>query len=101
MKSQAKLRRKRKIRVGTVRSDRMDKTIVVEVERKFRHPLYEKVVRKSAAFKAHDEENKAKIGDVVMIMETRPLSKTKRWRLVEILKSGPESEEKPASSELQ
>ncbi|WP_297519813.1 30S ribosomal protein S17 [uncultured Clostridium sp.] len=74
----------RKKRIGTVVSDKMDKTIVVAVATKVRHPLYGKTVNKTTKFKAHDENNEAKIGDKVVIMETRPLSKDKRWRLVEI-----------------
>ncbi|MDP8214458.1 MAG: 30S ribosomal protein S17 [Candidatus Euphemobacter frigidus] len=76
----------RKIRRGTVGSDRMDKTIVVEVIRKFRHPLYKKVIKKTTRFYVHDEKNQAQAGDIVEIMETRPTSKTKRWRLVGIIK---------------
>lgn len=75
----------RKVRTGRVSSDRMDKTIVVESERKFRHPLYKKVMKKTTCFKAHDEKNEARVGDLVEIMEVRPLSKTKRWRLLKIL----------------
>lgn len=75
----------RKVRVGKVVSDKMDKTIVVAVEENVMHPLYGKTVRRTKKFKAHDEENAAKIGDTVRIMETRPLSKDKRWRLVEIV----------------
>ncbi|GAA5345872.1 30S ribosomal protein S17 [Planifilum fimeticola] len=78
-------RNQRKVRIGKVVSDKMDKTIVVAVETYKRDPLYGKRVRYTKKFKAHDEENKAKVGDVVKIMETRPLSKEKRWRLVEIL----------------
>lgn len=74
----------RKKRLGTVVSDKMDKTIVVAVATKVRHPLYGKTVNKTTKFKAHDENNEAKAGDKVVIMETRPLSKDKRWRLVEI-----------------
>ncbi|WP_297435179.1 30S ribosomal protein S17 [uncultured Clostridium sp.] len=74
----------RKKRVGTVVSDKMDKTIVVAVATKVRHPLYGKTVNKTTKFKAHDEKNEANIGDKVVMMETRPLSKDKRWRLVEI-----------------
>lgn len=70
---------------GVVTSTKMNKTIVVRVERAFRHPLYTKVVRESKNYYAHDEENKAKKGDEVKIVETRPLSKLKRWRLLEIL----------------
>jgi len=75
----------RKVRVGKVVSDKMDKTIVVAVEENVMHPLYAKTVRKTKKFKAHDEHNEAKTGDTVKIMETRPLSKDKRWRLVEIV----------------
>jgi small subunit ribosomal protein S17 len=75
----------RKIRVGVVSSNKMDKSIVVKVERKVKHPLYGKFVKKSSSFHAHDEKNECSIGDVVKIMETRPISKTKCWRLVEIV----------------
>ena len=75
----------RKVRVGYVVSDKMDKTIVVEVEDRVKHPLYGKVIRRTSKVKAHDEGNTAGIGDLVLINETRPLSATKRWRLVEIL----------------
>jgi small subunit ribosomal protein S17 len=75
----------RKVRVGFVTSDKMDKTIVVTVEEFIRHPLYGKRVKRTKKFKAHDEENTCGIGDKVRIMETRPLSKDKRWRLVEIV----------------
>ena len=75
----------RKVREGLVVSDKMDKTIVVAVEDRFKHPLYGKVVRRTNKLKAHDEANAAGIGDRVMLMETRPLSATKRWRMVEIL----------------
>ncbi|OYD06525.1 30S ribosomal protein S17 [Paludifilum halophilum] len=78
-------RNSRKVRVGKVISDKMDKTIVVAVETYKRNSLYGKRVKYSKKFKAHDEENQAKVGDVVRIMETRPLSKDKRWRLVEIV----------------
>ena len=70
---------------GIVTSNKMTKTVVVEISRKFRHPLYRKVVHSSKRVKAHDEENSAKTGDTVRIMETRPLSKDKRWRVVEIV----------------
>ncbi len=66
-------------------SDKMDKTVVVNVEERFKHPLYGKVLRRSSRLKAHDEQNAAGVGDRVLLMETRPKSKTKRWRLVEIL----------------
>lgn len=75
----------RKVRVGKVVSDKMDKTIVVAVERSTRHPLYGKIIRKTKKYKAHDEGNACRIGDKVRIMETRPLSRDKRWRLVEIV----------------
>ena len=75
----------RKKRIGRVVSDKMEKTIVVAVETKVRHPLYGKTVNRTTKFKVHDENNDAKINDRVLIMETRPLSKDKRWRLVEIV----------------
>ena len=75
----------RKTRVVVVVSDKMDKTIVVAVRDNVRHPLYNKIVKKTYKLKAHDEKNDAKIGDTVRVMETRPLSKDKRWRLVEIM----------------
>jgi len=75
----------RKTRVGKVVSDKMDKTIVVAIEDHVKHPLYGKIVKKTVKFKAHDEKNECGIGDTVKIMETRPLSKDKRWRLVEII----------------
>ena len=75
----------RRILQGTVTSTANDKTVVVEVERRFRHPLYGKFVKQNKKYKAHDENNIAGIGDKVMIMETRPLSKDKNWRLVEII----------------
>jgi len=78
-------RKKRKVREGLVISDRMDKTIVVAVERRFRHPRYEKVIRRTSKLYAHDEKNECRIGDRVKVMATRPLSKLKRWRLVEVL----------------
>lgn len=78
-------RSERKIRMGKVVSDKMEKTIVVAVEDSVNHPLYGKIVRRTTKFKAHDENNEARMGDVVRIMETRPLSKEKRWRLVEIV----------------
>ncbi len=74
----------RKERTGVVVSDAMNKTVVVQVERRIAHPLYGKILRRSKKFYAHDEKNEAKVGDKVVISETRPLSKTKRWRLVEI-----------------
>lgn len=75
----------RKTKLGVVSSNRMDKTITVSVERKVKHPLYGKFVKKSTKFHAHDEKNECSIGDTVKIMESRPLSKTKRWRLVEVI----------------
>ena len=75
----------RKTQIGRVVSDKMDKTIVVAVEDSVKHPLYKKVVKRTIKFKAHDENNEAGIGDRVKIMETRPLSKEKRWRLVSII----------------
>ena len=75
----------RKVREGLVVSDKMDKTVVVAVEDRFKHPLYGKVVRRTSKLKAHDEQNAAVTGDHVLLMETRPLSATKRWRVVEIL----------------
>lgn len=75
----------RKTRTGKVVSDKMDKTIVVAVENHVKHPLYKKIVKKTYKLKAHDENNECRIGDTVKVMETRPLSKDKRWRLVEIV----------------
>ena len=75
----------RKERIGVVVSNKMDKSIVIKVERKVKHPLYGKFVKKSTKFMAHDEKNECNIGDVVRMMETRPLSKNKCWRLVEIV----------------
>ncbi len=79
------VRKFRKTRIGVVSSSKMDKTITVKVERKLKHPKYGKFVKKTKKFHAHDETNQCGVGDVVKIMETRPLSKTKRWRLVEII----------------
>ncbi len=78
-------RNKRKQRVGTVVSDKMDKTIVIAVTEHVRHPLYKKYIKRTVKMKAHDEENACGIGDRVRVMETRPLSREKRWRLVEII----------------
>lgn len=75
----------RKVRVGVVVSDKMDKTVVFEVERKTRHPKYQRVIKRTSRFKAHDENNECRIGDKIKVMETRPLSKDKRWRVIEIL----------------
>ncbi len=82
---QTEIRRARKMRIGQVVSDKMEKTVVVQIERRVQHPVYGKMVRRSKKLKAHDEENAAKTGDTVRIMETRPLSKDKRWRVVEII----------------
>ncbi|ABP56344.1 MULTISPECIES: 30S ribosomal protein S17 [Salinispora] len=81
----ATTRARRKVREGLVVSDKMDKTVVVEVEDRVKHGLYGKIMRRTSKLKVHDEQNSAGIGDRVLIMETRPLSATKRWRLVEIL----------------
>ena len=78
----------RKVLVGTVVSNKMDKTIVVAVETNVKHPMYKKIVKRTYKLKAHDEENVCQIGDKVKVMETRPLSKDKRWRVVEILEKG-------------
>lgn len=78
-------RHERKVRIGKVVSDKMDKTVVVAVERHEAHELYHKRVKKTTKFKAHDENNTCRVGDVVKIMETRPLSKDKRWRVVDIV----------------
>jgi small subunit ribosomal protein S17 len=75
----------RKMRIGVVTSNKMDKTITVAVERKVKHPIYGKFVKKTTKFHAHDEKDECTMGDIVKIMETRPLSKTKRWRLVEVV----------------
>ncbi len=75
----------RKTRVGKVVSDKMDKTVVVAIQDNVRHPLYKKIIKRTVKFKAHDEQNACGVGDTVMIMETRPLSKDKRWRVVEIV----------------
>ncbi len=78
-------RQARKTRIGLVVSDKMEKTVVVSIERRVQHPVYGKMVRRTKRLKAHDENNDAKTGDTVRIMETRPMSKDKRWRLVEIV----------------
>ncbi len=80
----------RKIISGTVVSNRMDKTAVVQVQRRFAHPVYKKYVSKRVKYKVHDEKNDLNIGDTVRIVETRPLSKDKRWRLLDILERGPQ-----------
>src|SRR3990170_4337574 len=89
----------RKEKTGRVVSDKMDKTIVVSVERLSRHPLYKRVIRLSTKFKAHDERNEAHIGDTVRIVESRPLSATKRWRMVEIVARADEGAGEPVVSE--
>jgi small subunit ribosomal protein S17 len=78
-------RAKKKIRVGTVVSDKMQKTVVVQIERLVRHPVYKRYVRRRKRFKVHDEENQCRTGDVIAFMETRPLSKDKRWRFVKFV----------------
>ena len=75
----------RKTRVGTVVSDKMDKTVVIAIQDSVRHPLYKKIMKRTVKFKAHDEKNECGIGDRVLVMETRPLSKDKNWRVVEII----------------
>ena len=84
----------RKTRTGKVTSNKMDKTIVVAIENHVKHPLYNKIVKKTYKLKAHDENNECNIGDTVRVMETRPLSKDKRWRLVEIIKKAKSKDEK-------
>ena len=81
----AEVRGMRKTRTGVVVSDKMDKTIVVEIRTRVKHPLYGKIVNRTVKYKAHDEKNECGVGDKVMIMETRPYSKDKRWRVVEII----------------
>ena len=78
----------RKTKIGVVTSNRMEKTVTVEIERKVKHPMYGKFVKKTTKFHAHDEKNECGIGDTVKIMEARPLSKTKHWRLVEVVEKG-------------
>ena len=90
------MKAKRKTRTGTVISDKMDKTVVVLVESLGRHPLYKKVVRHTSKFKAHDKSNACKVGDVVKIIETRPLSKEKRWRVAEVISRKEVVEVEPA-----
>ena len=79
-------RGRRKIRIGTVISEKMEKTAVVAIESHYTHPLYKKILKKVKKFKVHDPDNECRLGDKVRIIETRPLSKTKRWRLLEIIK---------------
>jgi small subunit ribosomal protein S17 len=85
IKSNGSVRGKRKVRIGKVVSNKMNKSITVAVERRLKHPIYKKYFKKTTRFMAHDEKNSASIGDIVKIMETRPLSVRKRWRLVEIV----------------
>ena len=89
------MEQKRKTRVGRVVSDKMDKTVVVAVETPRRHPLYRKTIKRAIKYKAHDENNEYRVGDLVKIMETRPLSKDKRWRVVEVITRGEVAEVKP------
>ena len=81
----AEVRGIRKTRVGMVVSDKMDKTVVVEIRTRVRHPLYDKIMNRTTKLKAHDEKNECGVGDRVLVMETRPLSREKRWRVVEII----------------
>jgi len=78
-------RGRRKVRQGVVVSDKMEKTVVVRIDRQMRHPLYKKIVRRSSKLAAHDERNDAHVGDTVRVMETRPMSKNKRWRVIEVV----------------
>jgi small subunit ribosomal protein S17 len=78
-------RNDRKVKIGKVVSDKMDKTVVIAIERLVQHPLYKKSIKKTVRFKAHDENNDSHTGDIVSVMETRPLSKDKRWRVVEVI----------------
>ena len=88
---------RRKILLGEVVSDRMQKSITVKVERRVRHPIYERVIRRSKKYHAHDEHNQCHVGDQVRIIETRPLSKTKRWRLLEIVRRRAGTDVEPAT----
>ena len=83
--SSAETRGRRKVRVGVVVSDKMDKTVLVRIDRRVRHPLYKKTIARANKLAAHDENNDAHVGDMVRVVETRPLSKSKRWRVVEIV----------------
>jgi small subunit ribosomal protein S17 len=89
------MERQRKTRIGRVVSDRMDKTVVIAVETFKRHPLYKKAIRRAIKYKAHDERNECQVGDTVRIVETRPLSKQKRWRVAEIITRGEVVEVEP------
>jgi small subunit ribosomal protein S17 len=98
----AEVQGKRKTKVGRVVSDKMDKTIVVSVERLTRHPLYKRVIRLTSKFKAHDEANEAHVGDTVLIEESRPLSATKRWRLVSVIaRAGEGATTEPLAEEIE
>jgi small subunit ribosomal protein S17 len=97
MAEQTSMKRKNE-KVGTVISTKMAKTIVVEVERRVSHPLYKRIVRRRKKFYAHDEQRSAKMGDVVRIIESRPLSKLKRWRLSEVIRRAPQTEEAEVAS---
>lgn len=99
MTGAANVQGKRKTKVGRVVSDKMEKTIVVSVERLARHPLYKRVIRLSTKFKAHDELNEARVGDTVLIEESRPLSATKRWRLVSVISRSGEGAQEPVVAE--
>jgi small subunit ribosomal protein S17 len=83
--TEASDRGRRKVRQGVVVSDKMEKTVVVRIDRQMRHPLYKKIVRRSSKLAAHDERNDAHVGDTVRVMETRPISKNKRWRVIEVV----------------
>ncbi len=89
------MEKKRKTRVGRVVSDKMDKTVVVTVETLKHHPLYKKTIRRAVKYKAHDEKNECRLGDTVKIIETRPLSREKRWRVAEIITKGEVAEVQP------
>jgi len=89
------MEKKRKTRVGRVVSDKMDKTVVVIVETLKHHPLYKKTIRRAVKYKAHDERNECRLGDTVKIIETRPLSREKRWRVAEIITKGEVAEVQP------
>ncbi len=93
-------RNNRKEKTGVVVSDKMDKTIIVKVQRVLRHPMYNKLIRTATKFVAHDEKESAGMGDVVRITETRPMSKTKRWRLVEVVKKSGEAAEEPTGPDV-
>ena len=93
------MERKRKTRFGRVVSNKMDKTVVVVIETSKRHPLYKKTIKRSVRYKAHDENNKCGPGDIVRIVETRPLSRQKRWRVAEIIKRGEVVEVQPSEIE--